>query len=973
MVGKILSPLGRIASQNRKANIRSEVEVKPASKSYQAIHRGVVNQQSQTEWKGLTIEDLKIRVSNASPLWDGSLSQIYMSNVNSIDKSSRVDFVPINIQVLNRQNLLNGKVDLENATYLAPEFCTEIPAESFLQDNDLVFDPKTHTFLRVGDIPRENGGPVGKVIVAGKGVQVFRLRARELNVRYVAAILQSKEYCAALLQEETPRTVYGRRYMSKTEFPIVSQELQERIVDGFAGDNGFVFLRSLLSLDVIPGEFIWVRLALNELDELVNSDVNVLERFLLSLYSNCYADVAMWMDGLDDDFQAYINCNLPDFAEFISEPSGFSFISQRTSAIHRYLQHPSTDFISALGAVLMPLEDLRPITMTGYRYYIYNLVHANAELLFATIQEGTSKFSNDEISLLTKVKVLVQGIIGDLEDGTALDIQVTKESEAVDASSALVVITNKSDWPIHGLKITDRDQYFYHLKQQHPIYHGPQIKEYEAFDEDKDYYIGVSDLGPNDSTLCKYKVEDFEIDKESLEFELSFEAPFGSYRRSIELQNPFLTQPNVAGFKSDAEFDESIEGLESPYIAGKPVGPKSSAVFKGREDELATIRGELAGAKNVVLLEGNRRSGKSSILKHLVGMQAAGWFGIHCDLQDGKEYPSEANGKAEIRIFEELTVAIAKGLQTHPVFSSEIPIPNGVLKKPFLGRAKKCREGISSQNPYEDFVNYLNQVLAVLADRGESLVLLIDEFDKIFTKNVQLSPSEGLANLRALIQKSDNFTVVFAGATRLRSKREEYSSTFFGAGIRHEVAAISKEAAEELITEPLQEYFSYSKSAIDLICEKTACRPFLIQNFCTQIFNYVRSSKKRWIEREDCEKVLPKVIGMLDSFFDSLWKEFREPRTRFVVCQSVAAIIEDSDIVTFEYVREKLDENSIPYTADELEEDLRFLKDLEVFTSSDQLYDTRYNLALPLFGTWVSNEKDLDEIITTAKAVDYDF
>ena len=72
----------------------------------------------------------------------------------------------------------------------------------------------------------------------------------------------------------------------------------------------------------------------------------------------------------------------------------------------------------------------------------------------------------------------------------------------------------------------------------------------------------------------------------------------------------------------------------SPYICGDPVTTDRNEVFVGREELIEQIRRQVIASGNVVLLEGNRRAGKSSVLWHLEGADPIpGWLGVYCSLQ----------------------------------------------------------------------------------------------------------------------------------------------------------------------------------------------------------------------------------------------------------------------------------------------------------------------------------------------------
>src|SRR5690606_27313073 len=90
----------------------------------------------------------------------------------------------------------------------------------------------------------------------------------------------------------------------------------------------------------------------------------------------------------------------------------------------------------------------------------------------------------------------------------------------------------------------------------------------------------------------------------------------------------------------------------NPYVTGSPLEPHHGhAVFYGRERLIAQISNQIATHGNVVLLEGNRRAGKTSILKHLEGRTAIpGWLAVYASLQ-AAEGAAQAVGVPTAEVF----------------------------------------------------------------------------------------------------------------------------------------------------------------------------------------------------------------------------------------------------------------------------------------------------------------------------------
>ena len=139
---------------------------------------------------------------------------------------------------------------------------------------------------------------------------------------------------------------------------------------------------------------------------------------------------------------------------------------------------------------------------------------------------------------------------------------------------------------------------------------------------------------------------------------------------------------------------------------------------------------------NVVLLEGNRRSGKSSILRHLEGTTAIpGWLGVYCSLQ-GAEGSSAGSGVPTAEVFRGIAAEIASALIRLKI---ETPLPNGGVVpagRPIIESRHACTEGISEAAPFTDLRDYLEVVLEILKTRKLGIVLMLDEFEPVASVQV---------------------------------------------------------------------------------------------------------------------------------------------------------------------------------------------------------------------------------------------
>lgn len=405
----------------------------------------------------------------------------------------------------------------------------------------------------------------------------------------------------------------------------------------------------------------------------------------------------------------------------------------------------------------------------------------------------------------------------------------------------------------------------------------------------------------------------------------------------------------------------------SPYVCGDPVKPERSDVFFGRDELLDQIRRQVMQSGNVVLLEGNRRSGKSSILWHLEGSGAIpGWLGVYCSLQ-GTEGSRYGAGISTAEIFRKMAKDIIKSLQK---LGRSTPLPDGTVLAP----GKKARrfndilqKGISENSPFTDFCDYIEIVLEFLSRDKMGLLLMLDEFDEIQEGiDSGITSPQVPENIRFLIHEYSKFSVILAGTLRLRRLREEYWSALFGlSGFKQRVTSLPSEAAKKLVTSPVQGFFKYSREALERTIYLTAGQPFLLQCLCNRIWDMAAQLKTKSITLDIVDKA-GKALVQDNEHFATLWDDVRYERRRLILsicCKEQA----DRDYVRLGTIHEQLISYGIEIDDETLISDLEFLRELEVIQLTGQSEGGHYNLSIPLMGTWIETQQDFAAIKRKAR------
>lgn len=421
-------------------------------------------------------------------------------------------------------------------------------------------------------------------------------------------------------------------------------------------------------------------------------------------------------------------------------------------------------------------------------------------------------------------------------------------------------------------------------------------------------------------------------------------------------------------FESEAEAADLVDLGGSPYVTGSPLEPNQvNDVFYGRSQLLGQISRQIIDSGNVVLLEGNRRAGKTSILRHLEGATAVpGWLAAYCSLQ-GAQGSGHVVGVPTPEVFREIATSIAKALVKLKV---DTPLPNGSVVpagKPGLGIARACREGIAEDSPFADFRDYLEVVLDILAAKGLGLVLMLDEFDKLQEgiDNGVTSPQVP-ENIRFLIQTFPRFSAILTGSRRLKRLREEYWSALYGLGTSISVTGLDSDDARKVVVDPVRGKLTYSPEAIERIIEVTARQPYLLQCLCNRIFDFAAQTKTRSITLSVVEQACAALVKD-NEHFASLW-DYAGSDQRRLILMLCAQRKGQTELVAFGELQELLTQRGVEISHEILDADLAVLRELDLINFVGKIGDGHYQLAIPLMAAWIEQQQDYEVVLSRAQA-----
>lgn len=399
----------------------------------------------------------------------------------------------------------------------------------------------------------------------------------------------------------------------------------------------------------------------------------------------------------------------------------------------------------------------------------------------------------------------------------------------------------------------------------------------------------------------------------------------------------------------------------NPYIVGSPLTSSSAQeMFFGREDVIEQVRRSLrqSGPSTVLLLEGNRRTGKTSILYRLQKPGVLqGWITAYWNAQRAQGSKSAA-GLEDKEIFYNLSRELI--LAAHGAgYSLNAPglgfVRNDTPQAELRTQLREAlRPTFDEASPYELLDILLDSIGTAVTDKR--VLLILDEFDKIQDgiDNRVTSPQVP-ENLRALFHKHEHLSGILTGARRIKHLREDHWSALYGIGVAITVDALDVDAARQLVTEPVKGRLVYTFNARERVIELTACQPFLLQALCYRIFEVCARTNERSVTVSVVDVAIQEMVTDSEHF-RSLFDYIRMERPRYLTCV-INRLSEAGERVTFDLIAEELENNQIQYDTTALADDLKFLQELDVIDLEQHELGTAYKIKIPLFSLWLNKHE----------------
>jgi AAA ATPase domain len=373
----------------------------------------------------------------------------------------------------------------------------------------------------------------------------------------------------------------------------------------------------------------------------------------------------------------------------------------------------------------------------------------------------------------------------------------------------------------------------------------------------------------------------------------------------------------------------------NPYIAGSPV--TGTEMFYGRGDVFDFIRRHLIGRhrNSPILLYGQRRTGKTSVLYQLHRELGPAYRCVFIDLH-GLDLTGMGNFLFDI------ATSISRSLQREHQLT--VPVPDDAV---FLANPRSVFE-----------TAFLDAVWSVLGT--DHLVLMLDEVVRL-DEEVRAGriEREVFDYLRHLMQHHARLNFVFSLGSNLEGMRRDYAY-LFSVSLYHRISFLEPAAARDLITEPVREHYQVAPQAVAEIMRITSGHPYYTQLVCHCLFDLWSRSPKPVMTEADVGAVLSDAIELGSPNLTYIWEE-STPEEQAVMAGMAAAMHGEARPVTLDDTREAWQAADVPLPARESNRAARSLTDREVLAASEVSAGSEaYSFSVDLQRLWLEQHKRLE-------------
>ena len=371
---------------------------------------------------------------------------------------------------------------------------------------------------------------------------------------------------------------------------------------------------------------------------------------------------------------------------------------------------------------------------------------------------------------------------------------------------------------------------------------------------------------------------------------------------------------------------ENFGRIDNPYTPGLALELHKS-LFVGRTDVAQQLSEALSRSRRpTFFLTGERRMGKSSILKQLPGLLGSQYLSVFYDLQSTGVASSIAA----------LLAAIAEGVYDL-LGSKGMSVKR--LEYEQLREDQRENEAVA----YHRFNRWMRTVEQILEQENRILLLAFDEFEKLEEAGQKghIDLKSLLDWFRSVIQNRPRLALLFSGVKTISEMGPNWAGYFVNVETL-KVSFLRPTEAHQLIVYPTPGFPGeriFSSEVVLEIIRVTGCHPFLIQALCSVIVSNLNTTQREYATCNDVDTAQEEIFKKWgDNYFEDLWE--RTDAEQRLCLLTIQALQEAS----MSQIQQQcgLDEATTRHA-------LQKLLKRDILLCHDEMY----RLAAPIFSEWV--------------------
>jgi outer membrane protein assembly factor BamB len=382
--------------------------------------------------------------------------------------------------------------------------------------------------------------------------------------------------------------------------------------------------------------------------------------------------------------------------------------------------------------------------------------------------------------------------------------------------------------------------------------------------------------------------------------------------------------------------------IANPYTTGTPIRDK--AMFYGRKKDLQILSASLGStsANRVVLLWGQRRMGKTSLIYQLVKKLAIGRYApVFIDLQALSLKDDMSH----------ILEGFAQCIYREIFHYKNIHVPEPVHEK--------FRVDASAA-----FEEYLSDALKQLPEHR--LVLLIDEFDAI-RRYTDRDGEQILHYLRNLMQHYPGLNFLLSGAPQM-PYMEGYHAVLFNIAQEHHLKKLEREDASDLIREPVRDDLEYDSLALEKMLSLTNGWPYFIHVMSEKLIAYCNSIRKSYVTVSEINAALKLVLDEQASSMRWIWQDLSTPTEKLVLSLLAQEKGEEGHVFSLNDIQREFDAYGAPFVHRDVVEALRKLSRGDFV--EEHFNGTQYRIPVGLIKAWLRKDEPPERVVREEKFLD---